>query len=239
MGFLSNENENHLESIIYFLSEALRAAIEAGDSLQQSPCVMPQIRPGMDCSEIAGQLAAFRNHVRTLWSAEILLLTKILRARDLAKELRLQEPELKPEIDTFRLATVMAADLRDVLMPDVDKVFNGSENPKRFLEARGYGDVESSATKQPLPGYKIAGLLDVRLLIDACEHLHFGLATRYGFGASTSAAITADLTASGDGEGRFEEPFLLTELGEILADEPVNPPFGWQSPLAPMHQVRH
>ena len=57
MGLLSTVDEGHLESIVYFLSEALRAAIEAGDSLQQSGCDVPHLDHGMDCGEIADKLA--------------------------------------------------------------------------------------------------------------------------------------------------------------------------------------
>jgi hypothetical protein len=53
MKFFSSQGEEHLESIVYFLSESLRAAIEAGDRLQQSVCNAPQFTPGMEASEIA------------------------------------------------------------------------------------------------------------------------------------------------------------------------------------------
>jgi hypothetical protein len=233
MGIVSTEGEEHVESIVYFLSEALRAAIELGDGLQQSPCAMPQIKVGMNCSEIAGQLAAFRQHVNDLWSSEVMLLTKLLRARELAKELHVHEPELRPEIDTFRLATVMAADLRDMLIPDEERLFNGSVHPKRFLEARGCGEPEGAALGGPLLGYKIAGAVDVRLLLDACEMLHFGLAARYGEGHEP---VRHPLIPEDD------EPFLLTDLGEIVVDDYAPAPaFGWHGEAAePARQpLRH
>ncbi len=240
MGMLSTEEEGHVESIVYFLSEALRAAIEAGDRLQQSPCTMPQFTPAMDCAEIADRLAAFRQHVDALWSGEMLMLTKILRARDLAKELRLYEPDLKPEIDTFRLATVMATDLRDLLMPDADNVFNGAVQPKRFLEARGYPATEAEMLGEPLLGYKLAGQLDVRLLLDACETLHFGLAARYGFGALPSHAAIANRSRQSALMGKeAEEPFLLTDLVEIVADDRPVPPFGWHDISINREPLRH
>ncbi|NJM35474.1 MAG: hypothetical protein HC850_13080 [Rhodomicrobium sp.] len=233
MGILSTEDEEHLESIVYFLSEALRGAIEVGDGLQQSPCTMPQIKPGMDCSEIAGQLAAFRQHVNDLWSCEMMLLTKLLRARELAKELRVYEQELRPEIDTFRLATVMAPDLRDMLMPDEEHVFNGAVHPKRFLEMRGYDENEGAIPGEPLLGYRIAGALDVRLLLDACETLHFGLAARYGVGPMP---VTAHPLIPQE-----DEPFLLTDLGEIVTDDYAANSFGWhgEAAEAAMQPLRH
>lgn len=180
METLFPESDSHLESIVYFLSESLVATVQAGDHLQHSVCRSPHIEPGMDCSEIACQLAGFRKTMQDLWECELLMVTKLMRANDLAKELRHYEPELKPEIDTFRLTAVMANDLRDKLLPNADSIFNGRTEPKRFLESRGHVVEGGVIRSEPLRGYKLAGETDVRLLLDACEALHYSLAARYG-----------------------------------------------------------
>ncbi|WP_088343077.1 MULTISPECIES: hypothetical protein [Rhodomicrobium] len=241
MGILSTNDEGHQESIVYFLSEALRAAIEAGDRLQLSVCDMPQLAPGMDCSEIASKLASFRQYTHSLWSCEVMMLAKILRARDLAKELRLYEPELRPEIDTFRLATVNSSDLQDTLLPDAQNVFNGAVQPKRFLEARGFLGFDGVGKNDPLLGYKVAGRVDVRLLLDACEALHFGLAARYGFDALPSRVLIGhaggeEVSLLGDDT---EEPFLLTELSEIVGEDGSALPFDWNSLPVNGQVLRH
>jgi hypothetical protein len=225
MRLLSTVDEGHLESIVYFLSESLRAAIEAGDSLQQSGCDVPHLDHGMDCGEITERLAVFRQYIQALWSREVLLIAKILRARDLAKELRVHEPELRPEIDTFRLATVSSADLQETLLPDAQNLFKGAVQPKRFLESRGYSAIDDDGAADPLLGYRIAGQVDVRLLLDACVALHFGLAARYGFDALPIRSIVA----RGEDEPMLleeeaEAPFLLTDFDEIAAEGPVTPP---------------
>lgn len=227
MGLLSTVDEGHLESIVYFLSEALRAAIEAGDSLQQSGCDVPQIDSGMDCGEITERLASFRQYIQALWSREVLMIAKILRARDLARELRVHESELRPEIDTFRLATVSSADLQEMLLPDAQNLFNGAIQPKRFLDTRGYSAMSDTESGHQLLGYRIAGRVDVRLLLDACEALHFGLAARYGFEAlpGRAALARADEEALLDHEA--ELPLLLTNLDEILGDAPVAMSLDW------------
>ncbi len=229
MGFLSPEGESHVELIVFFLSEALRSAVETGDKLQQSVCDAPQIGPGMDCAEIADKLAGFRGCMSDLWNCELMMLTKILRARDLAKELRVHEPTMKPEIDTFRLATVMAADLRDALMPKAETLFCGAVHPKRFLEARGHRDVGAASPRDALMGYKVAGQLDVRLLLDACEALHFSLSTRYGFDAARLANLAQEAEAAVEQideellleEIDAEDPLLLSDWGEIISDSPA------------------
>lgn len=232
MGLLSTVDEGHLESIVYFLSEALRAAIEAGDSLQQSGCDVPHLDQGMDCAEIADRLASFRQYIQDLWSREVLLIAKILRARELAKELRVHEPELRPEIDTFRLATVNSADMQETLLPDAQNLFNGAVQPKRFLEARGYSAIDDAGGEHSLLGYRIAGQVDVRLLLDACEALHFGLAARYGFDSLPMRAIRA----RDDEEPMLldevaEVPFLLTDFGEIVTETPSVVTLDWRAPF--------
>ena len=236
MRFLSTHDEGHLESIVYFLSEALRAAIEAGDTLRQSGCDMPQLDHGMDCGELADRLASFRHYIQGLWSREVMMVAKILRARELAKELRAHEPELRPEIDTFRLATVSSADIQDMLLPDAQNLFNGAVQPKRFLETRGYSTIGDGESGNQLLGYRIAGHVDVRLLLDACEALHFGLAARYGFDALPVRALIAHV----DEEAMLLEdvvdaPLLLSELDEMLADTRTVFPLDWRStfPIQP------
>ena len=228
MGLLSTVDEGHLESIVYFLSEALRAAIEAGDSLQQSGCDVPHLDHAMDCGEITDKLATFRQYIHGLWSREVLLIAKILRARELAKELRVHEPELRPEIDTFRLATVSSADMQETLLPDAQNLFNGAVQPKRFLETRGYSAVDEAGGADSLLGYRIAGRVDVRLLLDACEALHFGLAARYGFDSLPMRAMLATDEEPMLLEDEAEGPFLLTDFGEIVAEAPAAMPFDWR-----------
>ncbi len=60
--------------------------------------------------------------------------------------------------------------------------------PKRFLDTRGYNLIDDGGPADPLLGYRVAGQVDVRLLLDACEALHFGLAARYGFEALPARA---------------------------------------------------
>lgn len=182
MGFLSNEDGgDYLESVVYFLSDALRTTIEIGDALQQAACDVPQVTAGMNCTEIADMLAAFRRRTDDLWGQEVLMVSKIMRARELVMELREMEPELRPEIDTFRLATVSIPDLQSELLPDAQQRFNGGKQPKRFLEERGRRLPGHNGGSDPVIGYKIAGHIDVRMLLVACETLHYGLAARYGF----------------------------------------------------------
>jgi hypothetical protein len=247
MGTRTSDEDGHIESIVYFLTEALRAAVESGDSVQQSLCETPQLSPNMTCGEIADRLAAYRKHLRAVWSYEVLLVAKIMRARELVKELRPLEPELKPEIDTFRLATVSAADLQELLMPNAQKSFNGLDrcgSGGYFHDDRGAGRFDGTRADS-LTGYRIAGHTDIRLLLSACEAMHFALAARYALEPMPSRvyepeildeAALLDADALDDGQ---EETFLLTEFCEILPETGVQTGVDWRngavagSPAAP------
>jgi hypothetical protein len=207
MGILSSDEEGHVESIVYFLTEALRAAVENGDSVHQSLCEAPQLSPNMNCGEIAERLAAYRRHSRAIWSYEALMVAKIMRARELAKELRAIEAELRPELDIFRLATVSCADLQDLLLPSAQNLFNGVD---RRFEDRG-ASMFDGIKADPLAGYRIAGHTDMNLLLGACEALHFALAARYALEPMPTRFTT--------GERMVEEPLLLDQAIDDTDDE--------------------
>jgi hypothetical protein len=126
-------------------------------------------------------------------------------------------------------------------MPDAETEFNGAVQPRRFLEARGYGDFDGAGTSDPLSGYKIGGEVDVRLLMDACEALHFCLARRYGIETApltlTVEADDRDRALAADGSA--EEPFLLSEWGEIVSDDLPAPQKSWRPAGSANQAVRH
>jgi hypothetical protein len=199
----------------------LRATIEIGDSLQQAASDVPNVTAGMNCCEIADMLAAFRQRTDDLWGQEVLMVSKIMRARELVMELREMEPELRPEIDTFRLATVSIPDLQSELLPDAQQRFNGGKQPKRFLEERGRRLPGHNGGSDPVIGYKIAGHIDVRMLLVACETLHYGLAARYGFDCIPvrefdEAAEQAQL------EHQCSVPPILSNFANMLNEANVN-----------------
>jgi hypothetical protein len=196
--------------------------VESGDSVQQSLCEAPQLSPNMNCGEIADRLAVYRRHLRAIWSYEVLLVAKIMRARELVKELRTLEPELKPEIDTFRLATVSAVDLQNLLLPSAQKAFNGVDCTGYFLDEHGPGHFDGTRA-DPLASYRIAGHTEMRLLLSACEAMHFALAARYALEpmpSRTHAPEIAEQPALPDTlmTETGEETFLLTDFCEIMPE---------------------
>lgn len=227
MGTTTSDEDSHVESIVFFLAEALRAAIESGDSVQQSLLDAPALSPNMTCEDITEQLALYRKHLRAVWNYEVLMVAKVMRARELAKELRTLEADFRPELDTFRLATVSCADLKEMLMPSAQNCFNGVDQGRRLTDEFGFSF--GGAKADPLAGYRIAGHTDIRLLLSACEDMHFQLAGRYAFEPlsvrSYSAAPIDEEPLLLDETADDEEAFLLTDLAEIApeASKPAAP----------------
>ena len=228
MGIMTTDDDGHIDSIVYFLAEALRAAVESGDSVQQGIVDAPQLSPNMNCSEIAERLALYRKHLRAIWSYEVLMVAKIMRARELGKELRALEAELKPELDTFRLATVSCADLKELLMPSAQNCFNGVDQGRFSLED-GHELAFDGVKADPLACYRIAGHTELRLLLSACEDLHFALAARYNFESLPSRGYNADPIEEPFllSEAEDEDTFLLTDFCEILSDGPTPAGANW------------
>lgn len=232
MGIMTTDDDGHVDSIVFFLAEALRAAIENGDSVERGLLEAPKLSPNMSCGEIADRLAAYRRHQRAVWSYEVLMVAKIMRARELARELRAMETEFRPELDTFRLATVSCADLKELLIPNVQNQFNGVDHGRRLTDE--FGGSFGGAKADPLAGYRIAGHTDIRLLLSACEDLHFALAARYAFDplpVRTFSEIAAEdeeepllLEETAD---ENEDAFLLTDFCEIVSESPAPVGMEW------------
>lgn len=223
MGILSTEAQDHTESVVYFLCEALRSAVEVGISLEQGAYDAPQIAPSMDCAEIADKLAEFRQHMHELWSCEVLMVAKILRARDLATELKSCEPELKAELDVFRLATANCTMLRDLLTPKAQNMFDGACHPRQFLQDRYSAAYDPDDTNPR--SYRIAGHTEIEQLLDACEALQYGLAAHYGFDAPPMRMRQSMIMRDGEAE-----VLLLTDFGEMLIEDimPAASPMDWR-----------
>ena len=235
MGTKITDEDVHVESIVFFLTEALRAAVESGDSVQQSLCEAPQLSANMNCGEIAERLALYRKHLRAVWSYEALMVAKIMRARELARELRALEVELRPELDTFRLATVSCADLQELLLPSAQNVFNGVDQVRRLSPEMG-AFFDGATKTDPLAGYRIAGHTDIRLLLSACEALHYSLAARYGFetlpARTHSSEFMEEPLLLDDMVVEDEEAFLLTDFCEILPDAANSAGSDWRANVA-------
>ncbi|MFP3920151.1 MAG: hypothetical protein ACLFU3_00470 [Dichotomicrobium sp.] len=241
MWMMRRKSAEELDSILYFLSNALTSVIDDNSYLAHHGATMPQIGAGLATAEIASRLAMFREQVVDVSEREFMVVTKLARARHWAQELRRHEPHLRADIDGFLAATASCEAMARNRMPDAQSVFDGQAQPKRFLadrvpggavaaeaalslmerlEAAERGDVP----EQKGPRYLIGGEMSVEALNDACERLLARLSVHYGWENEQAAveheneeAAQLDEAAEADGEEAQEPEASAAQDAEAVA----------------------
>jgi len=224
---MRRKSGEELDTILYFLSNALNSVIEDNGYLAHHRAAVPRISAGLATAEIASRLAMFREQVCDASEREHMVLTKLARARHWAQELRRHEPHLRADIDTFLSITARCEDLMREAGPDPQSLFDGDAQPKRFLAERLPGGravaetalslmerLSAAESGEPVsddagPGYLIGGELSVDELNDACERLLTRLSVHYGWADEAPVEDDedewADDPASSEVSGECEE----------------------------------
>ncbi|MBI4723527.1 MAG: hypothetical protein HY765_00395, partial [Rhodomicrobium sp.] len=100
-----NPNQDHdVYTVVYLLKDALRSALSDAWFFERTALSRADIK-GAGHAEIAARLGRFRDSCKTFQEREALMLTKLLRARTWAAELRKLVPEIQWDIDQFIEAT--------------------------------------------------------------------------------------------------------------------------------------
>lgn len=214
-------NEEQLEAVLYFLCSSLYSALEDSDYLSRNSCQLPELGPGLATTEIVSRLADFRERIWDVGNCEALVVTKILRARQWALELRRYEPHLRADIDAFLQATEVCKGMSERLVPDAHQLFDGDAQPRRFFARRisACGTAESGA--QAIEGaspdlshtYRIGGEVAVDEINDACERLLTRLGEHYGWDEEAEADVLPQVEEQ-------EEPIAADEE---VAEKAVSP----------------
>jgi len=219
MWMMRRKSAEELDSILYFLSNALTSVIDDSSYLADHGAMMPQIGAGLATAEIASRLAMFREQVCDVSERECMVVTKLHRARHWAQELRRHEPHLRADIDAFLSATAPCDAMVRSRGVDAQSVFDGQAQPKRFLADRmPTGRVAAEAALSLMerldqaecgedvsdddgPSYLIGGVLSVEALNEACERLLERLSAHYGWeGDSETLAAEEEAPLETDGE---------------------------------------
>lgn len=232
---MRRKSGEELDTILYFLSNALNSVIEDNSYFAHYRAAVPRISAGLATAEIASRLAMFREQVCDASEREYMVLTKLARARHWAQELRRHEPHLRADIDTFLSITARGEDLVREAGPDPQSLFDGDAQPKRFLAERlpgGHAAAETalslmerlsaSEAGEPVsddagPRYLIGGELSVDALDEACERLLTRLSMHYGWtdeGPVEDEDELADDPASGEESGDCEETASYAQTAE-------------------------
>jgi hypothetical protein len=218
--------DHDVYTVVYLLKDALRSALSDAWSFESASCSKPEVR-GASHAEIAARLGRFRDACSSLQQREALMLTKLLRARTWAAELRRLSPEFQVEIDQFLETTETCGSMQADFLRDAQRMFNGGASLSRFLTRRkpepSGGDEPGNSDAGSASNYLVGGQKALYELRVACEVFLAQINDEF-FGSAPvePKAIAAPLAAYLDSlEGQAEqnglEPLQLEEHQALAA----------------------
>ena len=169
----TNPDQDHdVYTVVYLLKDALRSALSDAWYFERTALPKTDLK-GAGHAEIAAKLGRFRDSCKSFEEREALMVTKLLRARNWAAELRRLEPEFSLDIDRFLDATSLCEGIQTGFLRDAQRMFNGGMSLVRFLAKR---KPEPSAVRammgQPVgASYLVGGQQALYELRVACEAL--------------------------------------------------------------------
>lgn len=215
----NHTNLSHdIYTVVYLLKDALQSALDDAWFFERAACPKPDMK-GAGHAEIAARLGRFRDACNGLREREALMLTKLLRARQWASELRRLSPELLEEIDQFLDATAECHKLQAEFMKDAQSRFHGGGTLSRFLaERRGYDAFQDGQPAHAISrDYRVGGQAALFELRAACEVFlaqvddeFFPASPFGGEAAETGAASPASLLPYFDA-GDEQKPMAVSD----------------------------
>jgi hypothetical protein len=166
-----NSGQDHdVYTVVYLLKDALRSALSDAWYFERTALPKTDLK-GAAHDEIAAKLGRFRDSCKNLEEREALMVTKLLRARIWARELRGQAPEFQIDIDSFLEATAACEAIQSGFLRDAQRMFNGGMSLVRFLAQRK-PEPGASRAMMGLPAgatYLVGGHMALYELRAACE----------------------------------------------------------------------
>jgi len=205
-------NQNHdVYTVVYLLRDALRSALSDAWYFERTALQKADLK-GSGHAEIAAKLGRFRDSCKSFEEREALMVTKLLRARIWAAELRKLTPEFQPDIDQFIDATGPCEQLQAEFLRDAQRMFNGGASVARFLSRRKpKGEAAEPGDESPADAhYLVAGQKALYELRAACE-VFLGQIDGEFFSSSAPAEVS-QAPAAISYLDTPQEPLLLTEV---------------------------
>lgn len=161
------------QSLVYFLTDHLFAAIEAGEKLRAARFHQLPIAHELTSEEILDELHNLRTFITDLSDWEEELVTKTIQARKWSSYLKDQDAFFKPIIELFASATHPLTDIAAQIRDHHDRHFEGGDHPDWFIQSRALA-VQKSPNGQILSItssdiYLIGGAVRLAQLIELCE----------------------------------------------------------------------
>ncbi|MFY9641401.1 MAG: hypothetical protein WCD20_19180 [Rhodomicrobium sp.] len=203
-------NQNHdVYTVVYLLRDALRSALSDAWFFERTALQKADLK-GAGHAEIAAKLGRFRDSCKSFEEREALMVTKLLRARTWAAELRKLAPEFQFDIDQFLDATEPCEQLKTEFLRDAQRMFNGGASLVRFLSQRKPEAGAADAKNEPSPDapYLVGGQKALFELRAACEAFLSQIDGEF-FSSDTGEATPAPAAVP---YADAQEPLLLTEV---------------------------
>ncbi len=141
--------DEQLQSLVYFLTDHLFAASEAGENIRAARFSQPTVEGELTGDEILNELDALRTFISDLSDWEEELVTKIMQARQWSGYLKEHDGFFKPLIELFNSATHPLTDIAAQIKDHHDRHFEGGDHPDWFIQSRAL-DVKKSPQGQIL-----------------------------------------------------------------------------------------
>lgn len=128
--------DEQLQSLVYFLSDHLFAALEAGEHIRNAKFIQPQADHDLSSHEILKELESLRQFITNLSDWEEEMVTKINQARQWSRYLRDHDSFFKPLVDLFTSSTHQLTDVEAQINDHHDRHFEGGDHPDWFIKTR-------------------------------------------------------------------------------------------------------
>ncbi len=128
--------DEKLQSLVYFLTDHLFAAIEAGENISAATFSQSETKGDLVGSDILAELENLRGFINDLSDWEEELVTKVLQARQWSGYLKEYDPFFKPIIDLFSSATHPLTDIAAQIRDHHDRHFEGGDHPDWYIQSR-------------------------------------------------------------------------------------------------------
>lgn len=199
-------NQDHdTYTVVYLLRDALRSALSDAWFFERTALQKADLK-GAGHAEIAAKLGRFRDSCKSFEEREALMVTKFLRARTWAAELRKLSPEFQLDIDRFLDATEPCEEIKTAFLRDAQRMFNGGASLVRFLSQRKPEAGAQVAESNQDTGYLVGGRKALYDLRSACEAFLSQIDGEFFYAEPEEASAAPAVLPY------VEEPLLLTEV---------------------------
>ncbi len=170
-------------AVVYLLADHLDAALAAGEDLLKSSLCWN----GGDArvsDTLASSRRAEREAVDTVRTLEMLLLTRVLKSRESARNLAKAESFFKPIAGLYTSGTAIIADVAQEMADETGYAFDAGDGVTGYLRSRGFIAADEAApleaAKLPVTeDLRVAGRMPLGTLLDLIATFLDTLETHY------------------------------------------------------------